>query len=471
MDLYSTSPLESKTEIRTLRLYQGLKDDAIICSLEKTDLAKWPSYEALSYCWGSPKHVRHIYVDGRNVEVRENLWWALWHLRREDKDRVIWVDALCINQSKVQERNHQVRLMSRIYCQAFDVIAWLGREGGGSDMAMDYLNNILRQKEMTPEERSAIEKILSRDYWSRTWIVQEIGLAFTVTVWCGNKSVDGRLLECLRSYDWEARSAFTVIHFRRSRSETRRESRIAHTVEWEVWGGPREGETLLWLVDHFLDRQCADPRDTVNALLGLASDYHAKSLVGDYHKSLLRTYVELARFYLCKRGFIPKDIEQDPVGFLVFVLGIFLELCSIHSSGRERPNLFTTRSDISRIRYRGHSILYDDAIESLLLDIKTPEGIEMAIGWLRTPLQDSDTISKKPYIRWPANFPEEVRQFSKLHLFLSNFRETTGTLMEIFKERILFYIQRMKIEITLDINSGLFCIYEGVTLIEWLECR
>jgi hypothetical protein len=311
--------------------------------------------------------------------------------------------------------------MSRIYYEAVDVIVWLGREGSGSDIAIDYLNNILRRKEITPEEKSAIEKILSRDYWSRMWIVQEFGLPFKVTVWCGNKSVDGKLFECLRSHDWEARSAFIVIHFRRNRSEITRES--------------IERRNLVWLVDNFLDRQCADPRDTVNALLGLASDYYAKSLVRDYHKSL-RTYVKLARLYLPHPTLIPKDIEQDPVGFLVFVLGIFLELCFIHSSGGERPNLFTTRSDISHIRYRTRPILYDDAIVSLLSDIETlEEGTKVVIGWLRAPFQESDTISKKPYIRWPAHFPEEVRQLSKLHLFLSNFQGKNGTKMEILEEQ------------------------------------
>jgi hypothetical protein len=410
MDLYLTTPLVSKTETRMLTLYRGSKDDAIKCSLAKADLDKKKNwYEALSYCWGSPKYVRHLYVDGRHVEVRENLWWALWHLRRQDKDRVIWADALCINQSSVQERNHQVRLMSRIYSEAVDVVVWLGQEGGGSYMAMDYLNNILRQKKMSLEENSAMEKLLSRDYWSRMWILQEFGLPFRVTVWCGDKSVDGSRLECLRSHDWEARSAFIVIHFRRNRSEITTES--------------IDRQKLVWLVDNFLDRQCVDPRDTINALLGLAGDYFRESLLGDYQKSLFRAYVELARYYL-RTMLLPADIKRDPVGFLAFVFGLFLELCSIRSSGRERPNLFTTRSDVSNIRYRIRPILYDDAMVSLLSDIETlKQGTEIAIEWLKAPFQESDAISKKPYIRWPVNFPEEVRQLSNFNCFFPSSRK------------------------------------------------
>jgi hypothetical protein len=47
-------------------------------------------------------------IDGEKVGVRENLWWALWHLKDEEVERVVWVDALCINQSHEGERNHQV---------------------------------------------------------------------------------------------------------------------------------------------------------------------------------------------------------------------------------------------------------------------------------------------------------------------------------------------------------------------------
>lgn len=68
-------------------------------------------YNANFWClkWGDPTNTSlHIKIDGEKVGVRENLWWALWHLRDEEVERVIWVDALCINQSHEGERNHQV---------------------------------------------------------------------------------------------------------------------------------------------------------------------------------------------------------------------------------------------------------------------------------------------------------------------------------------------------------------------------
>jgi hypothetical protein len=70
----------------------------------------------------------HISLSGVDFAVRENLWWALYYLRDEETERVLWIDALCIHQENEGERNHQVQLMGQIYADAWRVVAWLGRE-------------------------------------------------------------------------------------------------------------------------------------------------------------------------------------------------------------------------------------------------------------------------------------------------------------------------------------------------------
>lgn len=62
------------------------------------------------------------------LKVRENLYWALWHLRHENRTRVLWIDTLCINQEDEKEKNHQIRQMGRIFERAGVVVAWLGRQ-------------------------------------------------------------------------------------------------------------------------------------------------------------------------------------------------------------------------------------------------------------------------------------------------------------------------------------------------------
>lgn len=60
-------------------------------------------------------------------------------LRHCKSARTIWVDAICINQSDVKERNHQVHIMQRIYTNAASVVVWLGPADGSSRAAMDFI--------------------------------------------------------------------------------------------------------------------------------------------------------------------------------------------------------------------------------------------------------------------------------------------------------------------------------------------
>jgi hypothetical protein len=64
-----------------------------------------PEYEALSHTWGSPDQVKAVELNGYPVNIRENLWSALVNLRHARKERVLWIDAICINQADVEERN------------------------------------------------------------------------------------------------------------------------------------------------------------------------------------------------------------------------------------------------------------------------------------------------------------------------------------------------------------------------------
>lgn len=120
----------------------GQNRDRIRCRIRHFPLCKAPYYCALSYAWGNSK-TDFVYVNDGLVEVRKNLWEALWYLRAtnfnvpnlatddvftEKNTRWIWIDALCTDQSNTTERNHQVRIMGSIYQSAVDGLAWVPRE-------------------------------------------------------------------------------------------------------------------------------------------------------------------------------------------------------------------------------------------------------------------------------------------------------------------------------------------------------
>ncbi|RYP44958.1 hypothetical protein DL768_008620 [Monosporascus sp. mg162] len=84
-------------------------------------------YDALSYCWGSNRLTGTVIVNEKVLFITENLSEALRHLRHRDEDRILWIDAICIDQNNIRERGHQVGCMGRIYSHAHQVLIWLGR--------------------------------------------------------------------------------------------------------------------------------------------------------------------------------------------------------------------------------------------------------------------------------------------------------------------------------------------------------
>jgi hypothetical protein len=87
-------------------------------------------YEALSYTWatedGDRKRSSQIRCDGTRIWVTKNCELALRYLRKENSNRVLWVDAICINQKDSKERGHQVGMMRNVYSKATEVLVWLG---------------------------------------------------------------------------------------------------------------------------------------------------------------------------------------------------------------------------------------------------------------------------------------------------------------------------------------------------------
>jgi Heterokaryon incompatibility protein (HET) len=120
------SPLESG-QIRLLKLHPGNSEDILITTLATVDLLKAPPFEALSYVWGGYHERRSLQINGCAVEIHEGLFNAIHTLRSSTFERLIWADAICINQSDNSERSHQVNIMGQIYETAENVAVYLGQ--------------------------------------------------------------------------------------------------------------------------------------------------------------------------------------------------------------------------------------------------------------------------------------------------------------------------------------------------------
>jgi Heterokaryon incompatibility protein (HET) len=220
------SPLRtSQRETRLVTLQPGLTHELTCCTLSIVSLsAVHDDYEALSYVWGDPLIRENIELDGVEFQVTTNLHAALRHLRWVTRPRLLWIDAVCINQTNAAERSKQVSLMTEIYKYAKQVIVWLGESSHDSLRAMHFLDIIaqkpsqeflsenpkdgnnplavfnrtridvqpLRMAEKPPQDEFLVEaamNLLKRPWFRRGWVLQEVVLASKALVYCGQRSI------------------------------------------------------------------------------------------------------------------------------------------------------------------------------------------------------------------------------------------------------------------------------------------
>jgi hypothetical protein len=146
-------------------------------------------FEALSYTWGTTKAADTVIVNGWPLEITQNLDLALRHLRQPAQTKIMWVDALCINQQDIDERNYQVPLMGSIYAGASQTTVWLGPASDESDLVMEVIRTS-KMHGMNPFCLCIdILRLMTRSWWTRVWVIQEVALAQRVVIQCGMQSI------------------------------------------------------------------------------------------------------------------------------------------------------------------------------------------------------------------------------------------------------------------------------------------
>lgn len=304
-------------QIRLLKLLPGSQPDRIQCRLASGYLESKPSYEALSYSWGSSKDQHHdVWIDGVSARVRDNLYDALLSLRRPYHERVLWVDAICINQSNDKERSSQIPRMGEIYGQADRVFIYIGAKSNNSRMALSFIMDIY--KEMCPygpendpllrkyellkfiqnpqnqQKWEALDDLCKRRYWKRRWIIQEIALASRCRIQCGEDSLDWEPFEAVcqeieklphpKDRDQQYPSAVDSIQ----------ESLATRHARLRSQG--RRIFSLQFLLEAFEHSRCKEPRDKIYAVLALADLSSPEPLIANYEKTLLEVYVDVTWF-------------------------------------------------------------------------------------------------------------------------------------------------------------------------------
>jgi Heterokaryon incompatibility protein (HET) len=293
---------DPKTDIRLLVLLpsdNSADGDDIRCRLIHCLHQNAYPYAALSYTWGPPNITRTIIIGEKIVQVRENLWWALRYLRLKDGVRLLWIDALSIDQSNVDERNHQVNRMDLIYKKATWVLVWLGTEGDGSREAVKFARKVKTETHLYPYKRPMespdevreyaekwvdFAKLCKRPYWRRLWIIQEVILASSITVHCGPDSISwldfSSILKQLDEIQYGSFNYDTINQIRQSLPARMRKQK-------EEFQRAGHGVPLVSLLQIYQEARCSDTRDMVFGLRSLAEDCCRAMNPVDYEKSLL----------------------------------------------------------------------------------------------------------------------------------------------------------------------------------------
>ncbi|KAL9622206.1 MAG: hypothetical protein Q9160_003389 [Pyrenula sp. 1 TL-2023] len=334
--VYDHVPLgSSDTTIRLLELTNSTPQDRICGKLVVFDIEECPSYTALSYTWGPPISNHGIWIDELYIPVRENLWHFLQRTQAKPRWRYLWIDAVCINQASISEKSHQVRLMGDIFSKAALVALWLGPEADGSDMAIRFLSSLHTHYQLDPNspetktllerfsqrswaasEAIAILKLYNRSYWSRIWTVQEVLLANTIIVVCGDLGLGWDCFTFPRTMtaSWEEINLST--YFMAAILFSAAAVTVMNRDAWQagIDYPPRRLERLL---SAFYRMDACDRRDKVFALLALVNTRAARAqstsaLQANYSMSMIQVYAEVLRECFFRRSLT--EFDETPWG-------------------------------------------------------------------------------------------------------------------------------------------------------------
>lgn len=330
MGNYVHNPLGFEDSIRLLHVSRSKStfQKCVVFELSEVRLSGKPKYEAMSYAWGSPKRQRGITHSGTSAQLRvtENCFSALYDLCGMGP-RVLWVDAVCINQEDILERSKQVAMMAHIYMQAFRTVIYLGKSDGNSSNLVRLFQKPFedRMEEILGIDRPAwqdnialniilpgyfdkryadrwnrktlpqLAKFFERPWFSRTWIIQEVLLSDRrqIVAYIGPDQVKWDIIRSwskaleLGDDDWNAQRPGMF--------------ELLDSYEGHIGTPARpflNWKQLLEVLRRTANHNCSDPRDKIFALLSLFKDTTPKELKADYNRSLHNVYASTSRFLL-----------------------------------------------------------------------------------------------------------------------------------------------------------------------------
>jgi hypothetical protein len=348
---YTYTPLQTADSIRLIELLPGRNTSPLRCNVMRIRRGSpTRDYEALSYAWGEPKFTQRLEEAATNtvMPITESLHEALQALRNPDVNRWLWVDAVCIAQGDVDEKNHQVRQMANIYREAESVIVWIGNDDFldifekladvaracqraiQSEYALkakdcitnEEVNTALRQ--CNPEE---FRDFLDRPWFSRVWTVQEFILAKQVHIHVG------RARMAVLMFDYAVQAGSEYFRKRPNSPDAHQGYRMIQLIGLRniYTDGKEENDQLkisrLWQCLEVLNkRQCTNEQDKFYSILGLLPN--SSNIFPNYESTIFDVRMDVTKKLLlagnlstldCAETFMHTEIQGSVPSFLVRV--------------------------------------------------------------------------------------------------------------------------------------------------------
>jgi len=309
---FSYCPLQDVSSARFAIIEpESFKNDFIFITLVQRPLKEGFFYEALSYTWGdeSDKVVIACREDTRDpnatqpnmpafagLAISRNCYNAIRRLSLPDS-RVVWIDAICINQEDLAERSAQVRMMGDIFTLASRVVAYIGEETPSIRLVFEELKEV--DKELSfpinrpvpnPKIREGLDEILQRSWFSRIWVIQEMAFADDVLFMCGSSTASrAALIEAISGYN-NIRITKSVVPY-------------VLTVQYDTFSEEQNTGLALW---HLLGKTRKNlstvAKDRIFAVIPLTDNAKELEALIDYERSVEELFIDIATFLLSHIG-------------------------------------------------------------------------------------------------------------------------------------------------------------------------
>ncbi|TQS33111.1 hypothetical protein Golomagni_06556, partial [Golovinomyces magnicellulatus] len=260
------------------------------------------------------------------IRITRSLYDGLGRIqaRNHGTSTMLWIDQICINQQDLAEKAVQVSLMKEIYTRAESVLIWLGDDDYSNQGQLgvsfaETLSDILQQgpkkpsfddmdithtifmpyKETIPQvhnhiaEYAALAKLVGRQWFARSWIVQEVAANANKTVLCGTAEIEftklaNALLYCIKFTDGIFAATLDVSPESKDNAKTfQAMAQSASTVS-----------RLLDVMERHRHCKATLASDKVFAFLNISSDHTLLDINIDYTSCAKSVYVNTAKSIL-----------------------------------------------------------------------------------------------------------------------------------------------------------------------------